>query len=263
MSQRHFIHFSELALSRKILFSSVLCTLGFGYLFAMAMVFISHAGRDGGEMLTVKDIVIAYAGSDTGTRLEGALKGPMSKMLPPNENLQIVEWVIKGTNKEQFEAKIRPIFEKRCVVCHNDRNPHLPSLESYEKVLKVAEKDTGANYHTLIRVSHIHLFGLTFIFFIVSFIFSHAYMRREWLKSLIIAIPFISIIADISAWFLTKFNHDFALMVIGAGMGMGSCFGLMFFISMWQMWISRKLPQHLLVKNGDIDVDEDIVRNDR
>lgn len=261
MSQRHFIHFSELALSRKILFSSVLCTLGFGYLFAMAMVFISHAGRDGGEMLTVKDIVIAYAGSDSGTRLEGALKGPMSKMLPPNENLQIVEWVLKGTNKEQFESKIRPIIEKRCVVCHNDRNPHLPSLESYEKVLKVAEKDTGANYHTLIRVSHIHLFGLTFIFFIVSFIFSHAYMRREWLKSLIIAIPFISICVDISAWFLTKFNHDFAYMIIGAGMGMGSCFALMFCISMWQMWISRKLPAHF--RDGDNGIDEDLARNDR
>lgn len=261
MSQRHFIHFSELAISRKILFSSVLCTLGFGYLFAMAMVWISHAGRDGGEMLSVKDVVIAYAGSDSGTRLEGALKGPMSKMLPANENLQIVEWVLKGTKKDQHEAKIGAIFEKRCVVCHNDRNPHLPSLETYEKVLKVAEKDTGANYHTLIRVSHIHLFGLTFIFFIISFIFSHAYFRREWLKSVIIIIPFIAIVADISAWFLTKINHDFAYMVIGAGAAMGSCFGLMFVISMWQMWISRKLPAHL--RAGDEVVDEDMARNGR
>jgi len=257
MSQRHFIHFSELAISRKILFSAVLCSLGFGYLFAMAMVWISHAGRDGGEMLSVKDVVIAYAGSDSGTRLESALKGPMSKMLPANENLQIVEWVLKGTKKDEFESKIGAVFEKRCVVCHNDRNPHLPSLESYEKVLKVAEKDTGANYHTLIRVSHIHLFGLTFIFFIISFIFSHAYMRREWLKATIIAIPFICIVADISAWYLTKINHDFAYMVIGAGAGMGSCFGLMFVISMWQMWISRKLPSHL--NKGDEVIDEDMV----
>ncbi|TAN72214.1 MAG: elongation factor-1 alpha [Gallionella sp.] len=261
MSQRHFIHFSELALSRKVLFTGALCTLGFGYLFAMAMVWISHAGRDGSEMLSVKDVVIAYAGSDSGTRLEGALKGPMSKMLPANENLQVVEWVLKGTNKEQFDSKIGAIFEKRCVVCHNDRNPHLPSLESYEKVLKVAEKDTGANYHTLIRVSHIHLFGLTFIFFIVTFIFSHAYFRREWLKSVIIIIPFISICADIVAWFLTKVNHDFALMVIGAGAGMGSCFGIMFVVSMWQMWISRKLPEH--IGKGDEVIDEDVVESGR
>lgn len=259
MSQRHFIHFSELAISRKVLFTAAFCTLGFGYLFAMAMVWISHAGRDGGEMLSVKDVVIAYAGSDSGTRLESALKGPMSKMLPANENLQIVEWVQKGTKKEDYDSKIGPIFEKRCVVCHNDRNPHLPSLESLEKVLKVAEKDTGFNMHTLIRVSHIHLFGLTFIFFIVTFIFSHAYMRQEWLKSVIIAVPYIAIAADISAWYLTKMNHAFAWMVIGAGAAMGSCFGLMFVISMWQMWISRKLPAHL--GKGNEVVDEDMVES--
>ncbi len=261
MSQRHFIHFSELALSRKVLFTSVLCTLGFGYMFAMAMVYISHAGRDGGEMLTVKDIVIAYAGSDAGTRLESALKGPMSKMLPPGENLQLIDWVRKGSKKEEFDARIAPILEKRCVVCHNERNPHLPSLEGYDKVLKVAEKDTGANYHTLIRVSHIHLFGLTFIFFIVSFIFSHAYMRREWLKALIIAIPFLSIIADISSWYLTKLSPDFAWMVIGSGSFMGASFGIMFGVSMWQMWISRSLPPRL--RDGNEEIDEDAMRNSR
>lgn len=242
MSQRHLNHFSELPISRKALFSAALCTLGFGYLMAMVFVFISHSGRDGKEMLTAEDIVIAYAGSDSGTRIESALKGPMSKMLPADENLQIVDWVRKGTDKEQFEAKIKPLMEKRCVACHNNNNPHLPSFEGYEKVLKVAEKDHGASAPTLIRVSHIHLFGLTFIFFIVSFVFSHAYMRSEGLKSLIIILPFLSIIADIASWYITKVNHAFAWVVIGSGAVMGTCFAIMFFISMWQMWISRTVP---------------------
>lgn len=239
------VYFAQISLSRKVLFSAALCVLGFGYLSAMAFVFLSHAGRDGQEMLSVKDVIIAYAGSDAGTRLESALKGPMSKMLPAEENLQVVEWVRTGKDKEKFESKILPILQKRCVVCHNDHNPHLPSLESYEKVEKVAEKDEGANIPTLIRVSHIHLFGLTFIFFIVSFIFSHAYMRNEWIKSAIIVTPFLSIVADIASWYLTKINHDFAWVVIGSGSVMGSCFAIMFFISMWQMWISRKLPPPL------------------
>jgi len=32
----------------------------------------------------------------------------------------------------------------------------------------VAEMDTGVSIGTLVRVSHIHLFGLTFIFFIMA-----------------------------------------------------------------------------------------------
>lgn len=242
MSQpRDFTFLPDLSISRKMLFSAALCTLGFGYLFAMMMIYISHAGRDGEAMLTVKDVIIAYAGSDSGTRLEGALKGPMSKMLPANENLQIVEWVKAGTDKAKFDAEIGAIFQKRCVVCHNDQNPHLPSLNGYDNVMHTAEKDTGFNYHTLIRVSHIHLFGLTFIFFIASFVFSHARLHNG-IKCTVIVLPFISIVADISAWYLTKINHDFAYMVVGSGMCMGTAFALMYCISMWQMWISRKTP---------------------
>ena len=42
---------------------------------------------------------------------------------------------------------------------------------------------------TLIRDSHIHLFGMTFIFFIVGLMFSHAYMRPVWFKCAVIAAP--------------------------------------------------------------------------
>ena len=48
---------------------------------------------------------------------------------------------------------------------------------------------TGANVFTLVRVSHIHLFGVTFIFFIVGLIFSHAYVRPVWLKCTVVALP--------------------------------------------------------------------------
>lgn len=249
MNRRHFVHFSHLTLTRKMLFTGALCVLGFGYLAAMAYVWMSHVGRDGKDLLSVQDIVIAYAGSKSSTRLESALQGPMSKMLQPDENLQIVDWVRKGVDKEAFDAKIKQLMEKRCVVCHNDRNPHLPSLESYEGVMKVAEKDTGANIPTLVRVSHIHLFGLTFIFVITGFVFTHAYFRREWLQAVIIITPFISIVADIASWYLTKLNESFAWLVIGSGAVMGTCFSIMFFVSMWQMWISRALVQHPASEN--------------
>jgi len=245
MNKRNLVHFSHLNLTSKMLYTGVLCVLGAGYLAAMVYVYMSHAGRDGNPMLSAKDIAIAYAGSSSGTKLESALMGPMSRMLQPEENIQIVDWVRKGTNKDEFDAKIGTLMVNRCVMCHNDRNPHLPSFESYEGVMKVAEKDTGASVPTLVRVSHIHLFGLTFIFLSIGLVFRHAYFRREWLQGAIVITPFICIIADIASWYLTKLNVEFAWIVIGSGALMGTSFSIMFFVSIWQLWVARELPPDL------------------
>jgi hypothetical protein len=193
-------------------------------------------------MLTVEDIAIAYAGSKEGTKLESALRGPMSNMLPSDENLEIVAWVRAGASEEEYESKMKEIFDNRCIACHNDNNPHLPSLETYEGVFHVAQKDTGFNVHTLVRVSHIHMFGLSFIFFITSYIFSYAYFRRVWLQNLIIAIPFVSIVADIGSWYITKVAEAFAWAVMLSGAAMGTCFAIMVLISLYQMWFF-KLPE--------------------
>lgn len=250
MIHRHFVHFSQMTLPSKMFYSGVFCVLGVGYLAAMVYVYMSHSGRDGQPGLSAQDIVIAYAGSSSGTKLESALMGPMSKMLQPEENLQIVDWVRKGTNEEEFNAKIGPLMAKRCVVCHNDHNPHLPSFESYKGVMKVAEKDTGANISTLVRVSHIHLFGLTFIFYLVGSMFIHAYFRHAWLQAAIVVTPFLCILTDIASWYLTKLDAEFAWLIIGSGAVMGTSFSVMFFVSMWQMWISRKIPPELASENN-------------
>ena len=241
MSRLNFTHYSQLPVVVRILFTSTLLVLGIGYLFAMIYVWESHSGRDSKPMLSVTDIVIAYSGNKQGTKLESALRGPMSKMLPATENLEIIAWVRKGAGKEEYDARIKGIFDERCVVCHNNRNPHLPSLEDFEGVGQVAQQDKGADVFTLVRVSHIHLFGLTFIFFMVGFIFSHSYFRREWLKCVILVIPFISIIIDITSWYLTKIFEPFAWAILLSGGVMGTSFAIQFFVSIYQMWF-YKLP---------------------
>ncbi len=236
MQRRFNLHFSHLPPVQKVLYTGVLCVLGCGYLFAMIYIFESHHSRDGKDMLSVEDIVIAYSGSKTGTKLESALKGPMSGMLPAAENLKLIEWVHNGGTLKEYESTAKAIFNNRCITCHNDRNPHLPSLETYEGVKEVAQEDTGMDVFTLVRVSHIHLFGLTFIFYLVGNIFIHAHMRSEWLKIFIIAIPFVCITVDIGSWYLTKFNPVFAWAVISSGALMGFSFAMQFFISIYQMW---------------------------
>ena len=162
---RLYRHYSELPYSQRVLYTATLLVLGMGYLFAMINLFHTYAGRAGGNpmMLSYRDIVVAYSGSGKGSRLESALRGPMFSMLRPDETAAIIAWVREGADRAKFESDIKPTFDQRCMSCHDGTvNPHLPNLNGYDNVRKVTEQDTGANVFTLVRVSHIHLFGVRF-----------------------------------------------------------------------------------------------------
>lgn len=245
--QQRCIHFSYMPMGMRVLFTCTLTVLGLGYLFAMIHIFSSHAGRDGNPMLSVDDLIIAYSGSQSDTRLEAALKGPMSKMLPQEELNEVIAWVRRGADQKEYEDQISKIIEKRCTTCHSGKNPHIPNLSNFEGIQEVVEKDTGMDIFTLVRVSHIHLFGLTFIFFIVSSIFCHSYIKPLWLKCIIIGIPFIAIICDIASWYLTKIFTPFAWVVLISGAFMGVSFGIQLVISIYQMWLYK--PAQAIIDN--------------
>jgi hypothetical protein len=235
-----FQHFSQLPLSLRMLYTSALCILGMGYLFALVHLFFTYAGKDGDpSSVSYEDMVIAYSGSGKDSRIESALHGSMSAMLPKDELTKIVAWVQGGSPRAAYESDVRPILDKRCMQCHDGSNPHLPNLNGYDNLKKVTEKDTGTPIQTLVKVSHIHLFGLTFIFFIVAAIFTHAYVRPVWLKCSVVVLPFLCIAVDVLSWYITKYYHPFAYVVMAAGGVTGLCFGFMFAVSMWQMWLGR------------------------
>lgn len=236
---RLYRHYSELPYSLRTLYTAVLIILSIGYLFALIYVFHTYSGRDGDPgSLSYRDLVIAYTGSGEASRLESALRGSMSTMLQSGEFDTIVEWVQEGSDSDEYESLIRPVLDQRCIGCHDGSNPHLANLAGYDNVLKLTEQDTGASIFTLVRVSHIHLFGISFIFFILGLIFSHAYVRPVWFKCLVIALPFVAVLTDVSSWYITKIYHPFAWVVMLAGATMGLCFAFMWVVSMYQMWIS-------------------------
>ncbi len=223
-------------MSMRFLFTGTLLAIGMGYMFALVYVYASDAGRDGNPALTVEDIQMSYRGSSEGTRLESALRGPMSAMLSVDERILIEGWISGGAVKDEYETLIQPIVAQNCLDCHDGGNPHLDNLDGFDNIQSVVEQDTGTDLFTLVRVSHIHLFGVTFIFFIMGFIFSHAYVRPLWLKSLVVFTPFICIAADVSSWYFTKLFAPFAWVVMIAGGVMALCFACMWLVSMYQMW---------------------------
>jgi len=247
---RLYRHFQELPISMRTLFTGALLVVGLGYLFAALYVFAAHSGADGRPGLSVEDIKITYSGSNETTVLESALQGPMSGMLPAKDLEILLKWIRDGASKRSYSEGIETIITVNCLSCHDGSNPHLSNLDGFENIQQVVAQDTGTDLYTLVRVSHIHLFGLTFIFFIICFIFSHAYLRPIWLKSLIIATPFAGVIADVLGWYVTKVFTPFAWIVLIAGMLNGLSFAVMWIVSMYQMWIYR-VPEHLSTRHGN------------
>ena len=237
-------------MSMRILYTGALLVLGMGYLFALLYVYVAHADRDGSPALSVQDIVITYSGTTEGTRLESALRGPMRGMLEQTDLVSMLSWVHAGADRRSYETQIRPIIEKNCLSCHDGSNPHLVNLDGFDNIQTVVERDTGADLFSLVRVSHIHLFGLTFIFFLMGLIFSHAFLRPVWFKCVIMATPFACIASDVSSWYFTKLFNPFAWVVLFAGALMGLCFAVMWIVSMWQIWFYR-LPEWVARRDMD------------
>ncbi|MFH1043816.1 MAG: elongation factor-1 alpha [Pseudomonadota bacterium] len=238
----HYPHYSELPLDLRVLYTAALFILAMGYSFGVIYVFNTYAGRDGNpSSLSYQDMVIAYSGSGKGSRLESALRGSMANIAPADELSAIVAWVQQGADKAKYETDVRPTIEKRCVICHDGNNPRLTNLGGYDYIKKVTEKDTGTDVVTLVRGSHIHMFGLAFIFFLIGLIFSHADVRPVWVKSVVVALPFVAMALDVSSWYLTKLFHPVALVTMATGGIMVLCFVFMWVVSVYQMWFSGTL----------------------
>ncbi|MDQ6991346.1 MAG: hypothetical protein Q9M11_06395 [Mariprofundaceae bacterium] len=236
----HFRRFSDASISEKLLDTMFLLTIGIGYLFAMLNLYYTHQGRDGEPGLSVQDVTLAYYGSHNQTRLGAAINGPMEPNLPNlAAKTTILDWIQHGATKEEFEAKVNPIMQSNCVMCHSAASGmSIPHFDSYEHVLELTATDTGATIPALVRVSHIHLFGIAFILFLIGRIFLLCELPVLF-KRMVVAAPFAFLILDISSWYITKIIPEFAYVVVAAGAFVGITFGLQLLISIYQMWLYK------------------------
>jgi len=237
-----FRRFNDVSMSERILNTLFLLAIGAGYLFALANLYYTHQARDGEAGLSIKDIMIAYHGASSKTRLEAAVTGIMEPNLRYKSDKDVIlRWLRDGATEAGYQERVSPILNRDCVVCHNPAsNPTLPNLTTYEGVSEVAHAG-GASLPALVRVSHIHLFGIAFILYFIGRIFLLCHMNPV-LKRIIVAIPFLAMFLDIAAWFITRYFPDFAYVVVMAGGLMGLSMGGQILISLYQMWFSAPHP---------------------
>jgi hypothetical protein len=231
--------FYDCTMSEKLLFTSFLLIIGLGYLMAMVFLYTTHQGHDGKPGLSMADIADNYYGNRSGTRLEAALRGPMASYIELQDRHEIVAWLKSGAPEKKYAPLIRPILEKTCLNCHTSESGlNIPDFSTYEGIRTVAAVDTGESLHTLMKLSHIHLFGIGLILFGVGMIFRYSVLPPP-LKYTLILLPFIAMFADILAWFLTKWDPIYAFTVVIGGSLLGLSLGAQILISLYQLWFLK------------------------
>ncbi|MCK5831518.1 MAG: elongation factor-1 alpha [Methylococcales bacterium] len=242
LSNGAWLNLPSLNLTVKSLFTGYLLTIGLGAILASAQILVTHGMADGKLGLSVDDIVFSYHGDPANSKIETKLNGSMRDKASSADKLKIIKWVRAGASEEQWESQIKNIFYTNCVSCHS-MIPGIPDFTQYEGVKNVAQIDEGASTTSLTRVSHIHIFAISFIFFFNGLIFSLAVGFKQWFKIMIIFLPFFFLTVDVFSWWLTKLDPSFAWMTIISGIGYNLCSITTWGTSIYQMWIlpmSRK-----------------------
>lgn len=254
MAKNHNLNLASQGTSLKALFTGYLVVVAVGYLMAIVQIQLTHGLADGKYGLSVDDIVYSYYGNRSNSLLENKLHGSMKPMATDEEREKIISWVHAGATEESYENDgIRQIFDNKCIICHNaEAGGAVPDYSDFKQIKERAVVDTGASIASLARVSHIHLFGIAFIFMFVGLIFSLASGVPKVLKASVISMPYIFLLVDISAWWLTKLHPNFAWFVIIAGTAMALSFAFMWVVSMYEMWILPRLRED----NRDALLDE-------
>lgn len=233
------ISLANLPISFKVLFTAYLLTMAMGYFMALLYMFLVNVEphREMGMSL-LEGIVHKYHGTKERTRLGSSLTGTMGEYVSASEREKIFQWIENGATKEKY-SEIETIFEANCIECHNSRSGmNLVPLTTYAEVKNVLQIDFGESIKTLAQVSHVHFFGISFIFIWTSLIFALSGIRN-YLKVTVILIPFIAIWLDIGSWWFTKYEPVFSYTVIAGGGLMGISFAIQIVYPLYEMWLKK------------------------
>lgn len=232
--------FYDRTVSEKLLYTCFLLLVGLGYMMATAYLYVTHEMNDGKPGLSIEDVANSYYGNRSGTRLEAAIRGPMAGNISIDDRDVMVAWLKDGAEEGPFAKDIKPILDKTCLACHVESSGmNLPDFSTYAGIHKYAEVDTGMSMASLLKLSHIHLFGISLLLFMLGSIFIQTEIN-VWFKRFLVVSPMLAVFIDVLSWFLTKMDSNYAIVVIVAGGMLGISMFLQILISLLQIWTLKK-----------------------
>ena len=232
--------FYDCSVSEKLLYTSFLLLVGLGYLMAIAYLYVVNVNNDGKPGLSVEDVATSYYGNRSGTRLEAAIRGSMAGYVEEEERHHMMAWLKDGASQEDYQQQIKPIVDKNCIACHSKAAaPNLPDFTTHHGLHEFTQVDTGMSIKSLLKLSHIHLFGISLLLFALGYIFILSEMN-VWFKHFLILAPMVAVFVDILAWFLTKWDPVYAYTVVIAGAVLGFSMAMQILISPYQIWFLKR-----------------------
>jgi hypothetical protein len=154
----------------------------------------------------------------------------------PLHKARILNWIQDGAGREQFEADVAPILKQNCVGCHNPSGlMYLQPLDSYEAVQPITQVDRGEPVPIWARVAHTHLQAIGLVFFVVGGIFAGTSLGDRT-KTVVVVLPFVSLLADFGARFLARYHSGFVYLMMAAGAVGGLAFAAMVAVSLFEIW---------------------------
>ena len=192
--------------------------------------------------------MIKYHGSQRHTRLGTAINGIMEPNLKNKDDKDVIlKWIQSGAVESEYGETIAPILNRDCVTCHTPAiNPSLPDLTNYKTTSELAQSG-GTPLPALLRIAHIHLFGISFILVFIGKIFLLCDMNKI-AKRIMVALPFAAMVLDIAAWFVTRIYSGFAYVIVVCGALLGLSIGIQILVSIYQMWFFQK--PNVLIKHA-------------
>ncbi len=228
--------FYDCTMNEKLLYTAFILLMGLGYLMALTYLYTGFEYIDGKSGLSVQDIAENYYGNRSGTTLEAAVRGPMSGYISIRERHHVMAWLKSGATEKGYKKTIRPILAKNCLKCHSPSSGmKIPDLTTYFGLRAVAQVNTGVSLQSLMKISHIHLFGIGLVAFGIGMIFRFAVLPPP-VKYTLTLLPFAAIFVDILSWFLTKQDPVYAYTIFISGAVLGAAWAGQMFISLYQIW---------------------------
>jgi hypothetical protein len=230
----------EMDFPAKVLFTSFLLVVSFGYIAALTNIYVSHMNADGKPGLSMNDIIITYYGDRGSTLLETKSLGAMRKYYDSDSDLNaVIGWIDSGSDRIEYEKVVAPIFKKSCIECHSARGIKSDApLTSFEEVMKYVKVSKGVDIVHLSTLSHTHLISHSMMFFILSVIFLFTSVKDRNKIALII-LAYIGIFGDVASWWLSKLAPIFAYTSVISGAILGITFLFFFFVPLYEMWLAK------------------------
>jgi hypothetical protein len=195
----------ELPRVARLAISAYLLTTGLGYNYALLQL-----GMKVG--VTRAEVAAHYAGGNVSERQSGAKKAPAPA----------------PTAKADSDAEVN--LDSATIAV-----PAAPPMETIP----------APSLSALVQEGHVHLFGMTSLFFNVVVV-ALLLVVSDGLKTLLVLVPFAAIVCDHLGFLATRFiSPQFVYLIMVAGSAMALSHLTITLLAFWQMWRPARRPTAL------------------